>query len=156
VVGVLEHLFPTSADGFSGILSALYAGDKLLAAHFGLRCHGILHWWFPAFRPAYAKYSAGWVLLHEVLTNLAELGCHTLDFGPGGGPPGPGSEEYKRYFADAQLPFTAGCVELPSVVGFARKWRRRVVTTVRSTDWLYRALRPVVRMLRHLRARPAV
>jgi CelD/BcsL family acetyltransferase involved in cellulose biosynthesis len=146
VVGVLEHLLQVNGPSFSGVLSAVYAGNSLLAAHFGLRCNGILHYWFPGFNPAYAKYSPGWVLIHEFLTNMDVFACRTLDFGPGG-------EQYKRYLANAHLPTTGGSFELPSVIGLARKWRRRLEASVRSTDWLYLGLKPFVRAIRNLCAR---
>ncbi len=146
VAGVLERLAAEQGPDFCGTLSAFYAGDTLVAAHFGLRCHGILHYWFPAFDPAYGKYSPGWVLLHELITHLPSLGCNILDFGPGG-------ESYKWYFRNAELPIARGCFEVASLLSLVRRCRRQVVGSIRAMPRVRRGLRPFVRAFRWLAAR---
>jgi CelD/BcsL family acetyltransferase involved in cellulose biosynthesis len=47
----LEIIRTTRAPAFAGMLSGLYAGDRLMAVHFGIRSRGVLHWWFPAYDP---------------------------------------------------------------------------------------------------------
>ncbi|MDF2823522.1 MAG: hypothetical protein K0R68_930 [Mycobacterium sp.] len=84
----VHQLAETKVDGFAGALSAVYAGDKLLAAHFGLRAGGVLHWWFPVFDRDYADLAPGWILLRELILAAPELGISRIDLGPG-------DEDYK-------------------------------------------------------------
>ena len=131
----------------TGITSALYAGDSLVAAHFGIRLGGILHYWFPGFNPEFGRFTPGHLLVYELLMHLEVMGCKILDFGPGG-------EAYKQYFCNDALPVTSGGIELFSRFTLARKCRRNLETAVRSTGWLYKGVRPIVRKLRNLKTRP--
>ncbi len=140
---VLDRLVGRLDGSFSGIVSGLYAGDVLAAAHFGLRCQGILYYWFPAFNPAFSKYSPGSHLLYELISNLAALDCHILDMGPGG-------ESYKKNFSNDTVPYAYGSIELPSLVASARAFRRRLRTTLHSNKRLYNGLHPLVRMAKKL------
>ena len=55
IVDLVDYLFSTHSDQFGGLLSLLYAGETLVAAHFGLRAGHVLAHWFPA----YERVSAG-------------------------------------------------------------------------------------------------
>src|SRR5262249_12618687 len=126
---------------FAGMLAALYVGDQLAAAHFGIRSDGTLYYWFPAFNPKFAKYSPGWLLIVFLLRHLREIGCDTLDFGPG-------SEKYKEYFANAAIPVRRGFVELPSVVNLGRATWRSINGLVRGSTTARFLLRPVINRVR--------
>jgi len=69
--------------GFGGLLSALYAGDDLVAAHLGLRSHGTLHLWFPAYNTVHERASPGLILLYHLMRAAAERGIRRVDFGKG-------------------------------------------------------------------------
>lgn len=84
----VHHLAETRTDGFGGVLSAVYAGETLLAAHFGLRDGAVLHWWFPVFDRSHAELAPGWILLRELIAAAPELGLARVDLGPG-------EEDYK-------------------------------------------------------------
>ncbi len=84
-VRLLERLHATRDDEFGGCLSALRAGDRLVAVEFGMRCHGVYHSWFPAYDPELSKYSAGNVLLVNLLRSAAARGIRRVDLGPGTG-----------------------------------------------------------------------
>ncbi|MBB2890143.1 GNAT family N-acetyltransferase [Flexivirga oryzae] len=86
---LLEHLFLSSSENFAGVLSAVHCGDTLLAAHFGLRANGVLHWWFPVYEPEVARFSPGWILLRELISAAPSLGVDRIDLGRG-------DDEYKR------------------------------------------------------------
>src|SRR5262249_15136949 len=58
-----NRIFNSRAGGFSGLLSLLYAGDQLIAGHFGMRSRRVWHYWFPAYEPKAARYSPGLILL---------------------------------------------------------------------------------------------
>lgn len=131
--GALSRLHSSSGGPMSGVLSLLFAGDTLAAAHFGVRCQGILHYWFPAFNPALSKHSPGSLLLQELILNLGQLQCGILDLGPGG-------ESYKAHFGNNELPVAAGSVELPSPFTFAKTASRRLKNGLRSIRRLYNGL----------------
>ncbi|GAA4953014.1 CelD/BcsL family acetyltransferase involved in cellulose biosynthesis [Nonomuraea thailandensis] len=88
-VRLLESLLKTRDPGFGGVLSTVHAGPRLLAAHFGLRSGGVLHWWFPVYDPELAKLSPGWILLRELVAAAPALGVSRIDLGRG-------EDEYKR------------------------------------------------------------
>jgi len=85
----VHHLLKTRANGFAGILSAVYAGETLLAAHLGLRDGDILHWWFPVFNRAHADLAPGWLMLRELIAAAPVNGLTRIDLGRG-------DEDYKR------------------------------------------------------------
>lgn len=88
-IRLLESLLRTRDGSFGGVLSTLRAGPTLLAAHFGLRAGGVLHWWFPVYDPAFARLSPGWMLLRELVEAAPALGVTRIDLGRG-------EDEYKR------------------------------------------------------------
>jgi CelD/BcsL family acetyltransferase involved in cellulose biosynthesis len=81
---LLERVFDSRSDDFSGVLSLLYAGEHLIAGHFGMRSQTVWHWWFPAYNQDMAKYSPGLILLvkmAEFASNERRL-CE-IDLGKG-------------------------------------------------------------------------
>ena len=54
---VVEELAASRAPGCAGVMSALYAGGRLVAMDFGLRGGPILVDWFPAYDRAASAYS---------------------------------------------------------------------------------------------------
>ncbi|HEX4814806.1 MAG TPA: GNAT family N-acetyltransferase [Nonomuraea sp.] len=86
---LLVKLLHTRDPDFGGVLSTVRAGPHLLAAHFGLRSGGVLHWWFPVYDPAHAKLAPGWILLRELVAAAPRLGIARIDLGRG-------DDEYKR------------------------------------------------------------
>ena len=59
-VELMHRLLATSTDSeFGGRLSAVYAGEHLIAAHFGLRAGPVLHWWFPFYDPQFSRRIPG-------------------------------------------------------------------------------------------------
>jgi CelD/BcsL family acetyltransferase involved in cellulose biosynthesis len=109
---LLAALVEERSPGFCAPLSALYAGDRLVAAHLGLRSDSTWHWWIPGYDAALAEHSPGLLLLLELLAHAAAAGTALLDFGPG-------PEPFKRRFCTTLLPVVRGSV-------VASKWDRRI------------------------------
>jgi CelD/BcsL family acetyltransferase involved in cellulose biosynthesis len=86
VVGLTDALHATRSAHFSGVLSALYAGDQPVAAQFCLRSGGVLAGWFTAYDPRFAKYSPGLIQFLRTAEELAADGVHTIDLGEGAAP----------------------------------------------------------------------
>jgi len=66
-----------------GVLTTLHAGDRLVAAHFGLRSGRRLSWWFPTYDPEFGRYSPGLALLLDLTTLACDRGIDLIDLGRG-------------------------------------------------------------------------
>jgi CelD/BcsL family acetyltransferase involved in cellulose biosynthesis len=82
---VLRRLFAMQGSAFSGTLSALYAGERLIAVHAGMRSATAWHYWYPAYDPSLSQHSPGLVLMLEMCKWAAGAGLHRIDLGPGEG-----------------------------------------------------------------------
>ena len=98
------------------MLSTLSVGDRVVAAHMGMRSRTVLHYWFPSFDRAYAKFSPGRILLLELCRAAAAAGIREVELGAG-------DEDYKLRFADGAIPVAAGFVGSASLPALARHLR---------------------------------
>jgi CelD/BcsL family acetyltransferase involved in cellulose biosynthesis len=80
---LVERLRRRRTEGFEGVVSALYAGDVLCAAHFGIRTWRVLHYWVPAYNVELSDYSPGLLALREIAREASARGIERIDFGPG-------------------------------------------------------------------------
>jgi CelD/BcsL family acetyltransferase involved in cellulose biosynthesis len=103
VRGLFEDLRLSREDECQGVVSALYAGDTLAAAHFGIGSARVLHWWVPTYNPSLERYSPGGILLFRILEHAAKLGLSRVDLGKG-------SESYKSSFQSAATLLGEGVV----------------------------------------------
>ena len=115
-VELLERIQATRTATFAGVLSTLHVGDRIVAAHMGMRSATVLHWWFPAYDMAEAKFSPGMILLLELSRAAAECGIRTIELGPG-------DEPYKRLVANDGVPVAAGFVGPASLAVLYRQFR---------------------------------
>lgn len=83
IVDVVRSLADTAADGLTGLLSTLRAGDHLVAVHFGLLGRDRLVWWFPAYDPGFGSYSPGLILLLDLVAEAAARDIALIDLGRG-------------------------------------------------------------------------
>lgn len=123
---LLRRLHQTRRPDFGGQLSALYAGDNLVAAHFGMHSENVLHYWFPVYDPAYAKYSPGLVLVLQVARAAADLGFSRIDLGKG-------DERYKLSLASGAIPVTSGSVESGAMLQAVRRCWRQTRTWLKTS-----------------------
>ena len=61
----------------------LYAGDRPVAAHLGLRSDRVLAYWFPAYDPDLGRYSTGVALCLRMAEAAAADGIGHIDLGKG-------------------------------------------------------------------------
>ncbi len=115
-VALLERLQATQTEGFAGVLSTLRAGDRIVAAHMGMRSPTVLHYWFPAYDEAYAKFAPGRILLLELIRAASAAGIEAIELGPG-------EEGYKHRFANGAVPVAAGHVGSASLLLLCRRLR---------------------------------
>ena len=129
VRNTVEAIHKIQTPEFAGMLSLLYAGDTLVAAHFGMRSATVWHYWFPAYDPAYSKYSPGVMLLLKMAENSAALGINTIDLGCG-------EHSYKERLMNGFVATAKGSVELPALVTLPRILRRNSLNFIRRHDGL--------------------
>lgn len=126
----LETLRATKAEGFAGVLSALYAGDTLIAVHFGIRSRTVWHWWFPTYNPDLpSRYAPGMLLLLNMARSAPELGAQTIDLGKG-------VADYKVKFRTGALTVASGSVDVPCLSNLPRIVRRNTLNFIRNTPAL--------------------
>jgi CelD/BcsL family acetyltransferase involved in cellulose biosynthesis len=115
---LVEQIHANQSESFAGMLSLLYAGDKLVAGHLGMRSRSVWHYWFPAYDPHFAKYSPGLILLLKMAEHAPQIGLRTIDLGTG-------LTLYKRRLMNASISVAEGTVERPSWLSFLRSARRK-------------------------------
>lgn len=135
---VVSDLFETRFDGCAGTLSVLYAAERVIAAHFGLRSDSKLSYWFPAYDRDLARYSPGLILILGMAERAAMEGIQCLDLGKG-------DEDYKQWLQTGEIVVGEGWVERPSAAALAFRFRR----TPRRVAIGFTARHPTVRSAVH-------
>ena len=100
---LVHTLLDVSDATFGAPLTALYAGDSLVAAHLGLRSRHTLAWWFPVYDPAFSAYSPGLILCLDLARAMAAERLSLLDLGKG-------DESYKDRLSNKSLRLLNGTV----------------------------------------------
>ena len=140
-VELLHRLLATSTGSeFGGMLSAVYAGDHLIAAHFGLRAGPVLHWWFPVYDPQFSRLDPGWMQVRAVLEAAPELGLERIDLGRGEG-------DWKRWLGTGHQLVCQGAVVRSRMRQRTASARRRFVHAAKCSP-VAPALRSVVHYAR--------
>ncbi|MBI3729512.1 MAG: GNAT family N-acetyltransferase [Burkholderiales bacterium] len=109
VTQVMDEIRAANTPDFAGMLSTLYAGDTLIAAHFGMRSSKVLHYWFPWYHTDFAEYSPGLILLAQCARHAAQIGIATIDLGRG-------DQAYKLRFATGAHQLCEGAVSSPAIL----------------------------------------
>ena len=91
---------PKSQPGH-GVVSTLRVTGKVAAVHFGMIGRGVMHYWFPAYDPAFQKEGSGNALLMQILKSAEHEGLKELHLGPG-------DYRYKAALANWQFPLVRG------------------------------------------------
>jgi CelD/BcsL family acetyltransferase involved in cellulose biosynthesis len=149
ITQLLDDLFAQRAPGCTGTLSLLWAGERLLAGHFGLRSERVLASWYPAYDVTAARYSPGWLLFLHMAEAAAERGVQQLDLGKG-------DEAYKQSLKTGDLALAEGWVQRRSAQALARaavrEPRRRALRFVLERPRLRLAARRLLREVGRARA----
>ena len=107
---LLRRIHQVQTDEFSGILSTLHVGDRLVAAHFGMLTDQMLHYWFPTFDVEFNQFSPGTELLLRVAKECCNRNLGKLDLGFG-------DDEYKFRFSNGNDRVSCGLMT-DSKIGF--------------------------------------
>jgi CelD/BcsL family acetyltransferase involved in cellulose biosynthesis len=141
---LVRRIHRTKTSGFEGVLTALYAGDTLVAAHLGMRTDRVWHWWFPVYEEQFGNYSPGAIMLMDLARRAVEVGVTTVDLGKGEDP-------YKSSFANAEVPLLEGSAVRRNLAGFAVRRSRRALKEGREQLRHAAFLEPVKQPLRAVR-----
>jgi CelD/BcsL family acetyltransferase involved in cellulose biosynthesis len=130
---LLREIRKQQSESFQGALSVLYAGERVVAVHFGMRSNQVLHWWFPAYDPSYAKFGVGRILLAMVAEQCELHGISKIDMGRGVAP-------YKTLVMSGMTEVAIGSVDLRPMARCLRNRWRQTREWVRNSP-LYRPAR---------------
>ncbi len=137
---LLECIFAQQHELFSGMLTALYAGDQLAAVHLGMRSRHVLHCWFPAYNQSLVKYSPGLVMWTELAKDAAKIGIQRIDLGTDKG----SISQYKSSLMSGAVEVAEGFVACQPMAWWSRQSSRR------ARKWLETSsLRGPARLLRN-------
>jgi CelD/BcsL family acetyltransferase involved in cellulose biosynthesis len=121
-IRLIEYIHNCQGPDFGGLLSCLYAGNDLVAIHFGMYSRHVWHSWFPAYNHDLDEYSPGSILLLEMVISASEKDISYIDLGKG-------VSLYKKRVMTGSIPVAEGRLEVPSI--FNRIWALRGVAEVR-------------------------
>lgn len=89
IVNLLQDIRQQDSPEFAGRLAAMYVDNRLIAVHFGMQSHHVLHSWFPAYCLEFSQYRPGTILMKELARMSDEHGVRHIDLGKG-------DEQYKQ------------------------------------------------------------
>jgi CelD/BcsL family acetyltransferase involved in cellulose biosynthesis len=141
ITGVLNRLMSVQRPECSGTLSVLYAGNNIVASHFGLRSRDTWHYWFPAYDSRFEKYSPGMILLLKMAAHAPDLGIKRIDLGRG-------EQDYKRRLMNGAISLAEGAVEVSPFLCGARSMNRALKSWLGNHPRISSPVRSVFALLR--------
>lgn len=103
VKALMQDLFDRQGGDFGGCLVSLYAGDKIVAGHFGVRQGDWFHPWIASTCAASHPYSPGIIFMSEMIQQADRLGLRIIDLSAG-------HSHYKAQFCRSPYIAHAGVV----------------------------------------------
>ena len=123
---LLREIWKQQNESFQGVLSVLYAGERPIAAHFGMRSGKVLHWWFPAYDREFSRYAPGRVLLTMAAQQCNAYGIEKIDMGRG-------VATYKSLVMSGTTEVAVGSVDLRPVARCLRNGWRQTRAWIRNS-----------------------
>lgn len=114
----LAHV--TTTGGVRGLFVSLRVKGRLVAGLFGVRSDTVFNPWIAAYDPAYAAWSPGQQVLHELIAAMPSLGLERCDIGSD-------HDHYKKYYAAEAMPVKSALITAPG--------RDLGITRARSLLW---------------------
>jgi CelD/BcsL family acetyltransferase involved in cellulose biosynthesis len=99
---LIRQIFQQRDPECRGLLSLLWAGDRLVAGHFGMVSRKVLLYWFPAYDEAYSRFSPGLQLMLQTCRHAAESGIERIDMSYG-------DSVFKDKFCNRRCEVLLGC-----------------------------------------------
>jgi CelD/BcsL family acetyltransferase involved in cellulose biosynthesis len=132
----LRRIAWMNTPAFSGVLSTLWVGERLVAVHLGIWSGAVLHSWFPAYDDELSRVSPGFALIRLLIDAAHERGIARIELGTG-------DEEYKQRLSNLQLPVLAGHVDTEPALTLARDTVQRTREWIRDSRFEAVASRPI-------------
>lgn len=107
---LVTGLFEGQQGELRGLMICLYAGDTLVAGHFGVRQGEVFHPWIASTHPDYGPWSPGHQLFPRAIAAMPALGLTTYDLGCG-------HDHYKSVYALRTRIVTAGLATAGNLAG---------------------------------------
>lgn len=107
---LFQSLFERREGEFSGLMINLYAGDQLVAGHFGVRQGAIYHPWIASTNPAFGAWSPGQIFFLRAIAAMPQLGLTRYDLGPG-------ADHYKHSYGLSRTLIADGAATAASMAG---------------------------------------
>ncbi len=107
---LMADLFTTRAGHLRGLMIGLYAGDTLVAGHFGVRQGQTYHPWIASTSPDHTAWSPGHIFFLRAIAAMPELGLTRYDLGPG-------HDHYKRAYGRSTVTIGEGAASAASLGG---------------------------------------
>jgi CelD/BcsL family acetyltransferase involved in cellulose biosynthesis len=107
---VFERAAQRSFGALRGLTASLYFGERLAAVEMGVQAGGVYHSWIPAYDSRFASVSPGLLLLEGIIKEAEAAGITRIDLGKG-------EQDYKKYYADYEVPLSAGRALSPGLAG---------------------------------------
>lgn len=104
-----------------GLNLTMWAGDTLVAGHFGVTRNGWYHPWVASTNPELGEYSPGQTFLMKAIAAMPGLGLTVYDLGPS-------HDHYKRHYAAPAQVVGEGTAAAASPAGILAGGRERVWT----------------------------
>ena len=123
---LLNLVFDTQTQEFGGVLSVLWAGDEIVAGHYGVRSTNTLHYWFPIVAPEFGKYSPGIQLVLEMCREATANRIQEIDLGYG-------NQEFKYKLANDSYQVLCGTAARSAVSQFVRQKSHFIKKWFKST-----------------------
>lgn len=142
VVALLQEFRRMRSPAFAGVVSALYAGQQLVAVHFGLKSHRNFCAWIPTMNPEFSRYSPGLILHLELAKCAEEKEYDRIDLGRGLNP-------LKSSLASGAVELAIGSVDTRPVVARMAKFSDRAIRSLPTSR--LRHFPPAVAALRLMR-----
>jgi CelD/BcsL family acetyltransferase involved in cellulose biosynthesis len=122
---VLEELLASPAPECRAVVSTVYAGDRPVAGHLGLRSRSVLAYWFPSYDVELSRHSAGILLCLRMAEAGAADGIRQIDLGK--------SEAlYKTRLKNDEVPVAEGRVGRSWAVAAARRAESALSRSIRG------------------------
>jgi CelD/BcsL family acetyltransferase involved in cellulose biosynthesis len=107
---LVTQLFDGHQGELRGLMICLYAGQTLVAGHFGVRQGEVFHPWIASTHPDYGPWSPGHQFFPRAIAAMPALGLTTYDLGCG-------HDHYKRAYALRTRIVTSGLATAGSLAG---------------------------------------
>ena len=140
-IGLTDGVMSAEGPGFTGMLSALYVNDRMIAAHLGMASSKVWHWWLPAYSHDFAQFSPGRILLALMAEHAASIGVERIDLGTG-------PDSYKARVANASVEVLAGSVESNAVYRSIGRMHDATISGLRRSETVRTVVRRARRLLR--------